>query len=85
MTDFGSSDFITPTSFTDAVIEVQNVHFYIHKIIMCKCSPVFKYVGTSIQYLQSHLLPHVNLVNRFLKNCPILSQPQSSLHTLVKS
>lgn len=56
MTDFGSSDFITPTCFTDAVIQVQNVHFHIHKIIMCKCSSVFKYVGASVQSLQSHIL-----------------------------
>lgn len=61
MTDFGSSDFITPTSFTDAVIQVQNVHYHIHKIIMCKCSSVFKYVGTSVQYLHSHI------------TCPIMS------------
>lgn len=62
MTDTVHTDFITPSYFTDAVIQVQNVKFHIHKIIMCKCSPVFRYVNTEIQYLQSHLLPHnINL------------------------
>lgn len=46
MTDLLSSDFITPTCFTDAVIQVQDVKFPIHKIIMCKCSSMFRYVHT---------------------------------------
>lgn len=46
MTNLLSSEFIAPTCFTDAVIQVQDVKFPIHKIIMCKCSSVFRYVGT---------------------------------------
>lgn len=48
MADLLSSDFITPTCFTDAVIQVQDVKFPIHKIIMCKCSSMFRYVPTEV-------------------------------------
>lgn len=48
MTDLLSSDFMTPTCFTDAVIQVQDVKFPIHKIIMCKCSSMFRYVPTEV-------------------------------------
>lgn len=41
-----SSEFITPTCFTDAIIQVEDFKFPIHKIVMCRCSSVFRYVGT---------------------------------------
>lgn len=55
MTNLLGSEFITPTCFTDAVIQVQDVKFPIHKIIMCKCSSIFRYVGTEEV---SHILPY---------------------------
>lgn len=55
MTGLLSSEFITPTCFTDAVIQVQDVKFPIHKIIMCKCSSIFRYVNTEVQYVRSHI------------------------------
>lgn len=61
MTNLLSSEFITPTCFTDAIIQVQNVKFPIHKIIMCKCSSIFRYVSTEVHHEQSHT------------HCPVIS------------
>lgn len=59
MTDLLSSEFIIPTCFTDAVIQVQDVKFPIHKIIMCKCSSIFRCVRTEVQMcVISHMLPY---------------------------